>query len=227
VRTPDNATAHSAADYEREVRRTIPMHAEILEQAVDSALAARPSAARWLDTGCGPGRLAAIARARCSAKITLADPSPAMLALARARHADLPDDRFLQVSSQELPPGAPFDVVTAVQCHHYGDEAARARAVARCYERLAPGGAFVTFENVRAETEAGHALQRQRWSAWLARQGRDPQAVRAQMDREGNQFFPVRVSEHQRLLATTGFDVVELIWRSYGQAGFLCLKGQV
>jgi tRNA (cmo5U34)-methyltransferase len=220
----DNATQYAALDYEREVERTIPFHAELLVQAIEAALVASPSPSRWLDTGCGPGRLAQIARARCPAEFTFADPSPAMLAIAQARHADMPAERFLEVPSERLPDIAPVEVITAVLCHHYCDKAARERSVTRCFERLAPGGAFVTFENVRAETAAGQAMQRERWASWLRSQGRDEESVRSSLAREGTKFFPIRVSEHLALLAGAGFSIVEPIWRIYGQAGFLCIK---
>jgi tRNA (cmo5U34)-methyltransferase len=220
----DNTTAYAAVDYEREVERSIPFHAQILAQAIEVALAARPSPSRWLDTGCGPGQLVQTARRHCSAEFILADPSPAMLAIAKARHPDLPPERFLNVPSESLPDMAPVDVITAILCHHYVDEAARGRSVRRCFETLTPGGVFVTFENVRAETEAGYALQRERWARWLHEQGRDEEGVRAQLAREGTKFFPIRVTQHFALLAGAGFSVVELIWRSYGQAGFCCLK---
>jgi SAM-dependent methyltransferase len=90
----DNATAHAATDYEREVTNTIPFHALILEQAVDVALAVVPVPRRWLDTGCGPGRLAGIAVQRApETSFFLADPSEAMLALARGNNPELPADR--------------------------------------------------------------------------------------------------------------------------------------
>jgi tRNA (cmo5U34)-methyltransferase len=220
----DNTTAHPASEYEREIARTIPLHAEILAQAVDVALAWRPSPSRWLDTGCGTGALARIARSRCAVDMTFADPSPDMLALARSGNADLAPERFLAVPSEELPALAPFDVVTAVLCHQYGDEVARARAVARCFARLAPGGVFVAFENVRAESDAGHTLQRRRWAAWQREQGRDEPNVQAHLAREGTKFFPIRASQHLRLLSDTGFELVELVWRSQGQAGFAARK---
>jgi tRNA (cmo5U34)-methyltransferase len=220
----DNTTPHPAADYEREVARTVPFHAEILAQAIEAALAGRPSPHSWLDTGCGPGKLVELARARCSTQFTLADPSREMLDIARARHADLPSERFLQVASEQLPDGAPLDVVTSVQCHHYGDMAARERSVSRCFERLAPGGVLVVFENVRAETDAGQDMVRQRWGIWLRKQGHAEGEARALLAREGTKYFPIRVSEHLELLARVGFSVVELIWRSFAQAGFVCLK---
>jgi tRNA (cmo5U34)-methyltransferase len=221
----DNTTSHRAVDYEAEVVRTIPFHGEILDQAIDAALSVQARPARWVDTGCGPGRLVEKARAVCAAEFSLADPSPAMLAIARARHPDIPAARCYEARSDGLPDAGPFDVITAIQCHHYyDDEAGRARALARCFALLAPGGVFVTFENVRAATPEGEAIARTRWRAWLLRQGRSEQAAEAQLAREGTHFFPIRVDRHELLLRSAGFATIELIWRAYGQAGFLCVK---
>ena len=217
----DNATQHAAADYEREIQRTIPLHARMLDEAVDAALTLCPAPTRWLDTGCGPGRLGELVAERCKAELTFADPSAAMLAIARAKHPRVPPHRFLQVPSEGLTAEAQFDVVTAIQCHHYGDAAARARAVARCFEALVPGGALVVFENVRAETDAWQSAARKRWAAWQRAQGREEEVVLAHLAREGTKFFPVPVSEHLAVLSRAGFAVVELLWRSYSQAGFV------
>jgi len=225
----DNATAHSASDYELEVERTIPFHAEILRTAVDVALAARPNPSRWLDTGAGPGRLVELASARSpSTSFFAADPSDAMLAIAGTRIAP---ERLIRATSESLPVassyGGPLDVITAVQCHHYGDAAARERSVARCRDLLAPGGGvLVVFENVRAETDRGHAIQRERWASWQRAQGRDEETVNKHLEREGKAFFPIRVSEHLELFRRLGFEAVEIIWRAYGQAGFLALVGR-
>lgn len=219
----DNTTAHSASDYEKEVARTIPFHDEILRTAIDVALAANAKPARWLDTGAGPGKLVELARASSpSTEFLVADPSSAMLELAKSRLADFPAERFVRKSSEELPDFGPFDVVTAIQCHHYGDAAARERSVSRCRDLLAPGGVFVTFENVRAETDAGHAMQRARWAAWQKRNGRADDAVKKHLAREGTSFFPIRTSEHDALLRRVFVEraSIELVWRAYGQAGF-------
>jgi len=220
----DNATAHHSSVYEDEVRHTIPFHAELLQQAAGVAVAAVAEPARWLDTGCGPGRLVGIARALAPrAAFYLADPAASMLALARTHNPDLPEDRFIQAPSEDLPDLAPFDVITAVQCHHYHDVAGRERAVRRCRALLAPGGALVVFENVRAASALGHEVQRRRWAAWMREQGRDEAAVVAHQAREGTKFFPLPVSEHVALLERAGFGPVEVIWRAYGQAGLLAL----
>jgi tRNA (cmo5U34)-methyltransferase len=221
----DNATPHAASDYEVEVARTIPFHADILRQAAEVAAAAVPEAKRWLDTGCGPGRLVGLARALAPhASFFMADPSPEMLALARAHNPELSADRFLHAPSDALPDMDAFDVMTAVQCHHYyRDPTGREHALQRCRALLAPGGALVTFENVRAESDLGHALQRSRWASWMRAQGRDEAWVLAHLAREGTKYFPLRVSEHVALLERVGFGPVEVIWRAFGQAGFLAL----
>lgn len=221
----DNTTPHAADEYELEVKRTIPFHGVLVGTAVEAGLMVHPSPCRWLDTGAGPGALAELVRARSpSTELFVADPSEAMLGLARARLSGLGSDHFLNVPSQELPAIAPFEVITAVQCHHYGDMATRERAVRRCFELLVPSGALVVFENVRAETEEGHAWQRARWVEWLRAQGRDDAMVTKLLGREGTAMFPVRVSEHLELFRRVGFRVIETIWRAYGQAGFLAVR---
>lgn len=211
----DNTTAHKASDYAREVARTIPFHSEILAQAIDVGLVVRPDAKRWLDTGCGPGTLAEMLKERApQLEIVIADPSEAMLALAN-------HPKKILSTSQDLPDIGPFDVITAVQCHHYGGREAAAK---RCFELLGKGGVYVTFENVRAETDEGHAIQRARWAAWQRVQGRDAATVEKHLAREGTQFFPIRPSEHLELLRMTGFRTIELFFRAYGQAGLYAVK---
>lgn len=223
--TTDNTTAHAADEYAVEVKKTIPCHAQMIDLAIEIGFAAAPGATRWLDTGCGPGILVAEAR-RFAPDVTfvLADPSPAMLDLARAKNPAIPAEDFLPFPSDALPDVERFDVITAVQSHHYyADPGGRERALRRCAALLKPGGALLVFENVRAETELGHALQRRRWAAFQHAQGRDLATVDLHLAREGTKFFPLRESEHLALLERVGFAVVETIWRAHAQAGFLAI----
>jgi len=218
----DNTTAHKADEYEAEVHKTIPFHDEILRTAIDVVLASKPDLKRWLDTGCGPGKLVELARERAPrVDYALADPSAAMVAIAKARH---PGIEAWTCGSADLPDAEPFDAITAVLCHHYLDAETRLKSVERCRDRLAPGGVLVVFENVRAETDAGHALQRKRWGDYQRRMGRDDAGVAAQQAREGTAFFPIRVSEHLELFARLGLANVEIVWRAYGQAGFFAQR---
>ena len=220
----DNTTAHSARDYEAEVLRTIPFHDELLRTAALVVLAAIPSPKRWLDTGCGPGKLASlVADASPDTELWLADPSAAMLEIARERNPRVAPEHVLEKTSADLPEVGPFDAITAIQCHHYADAEGRERSVTRCRDLLLPNGVLVVFENVLAETPAGHALQRKRWAEWMRRQGRDEAGVTRQVEREGKSFFPIRVSEHMALFARLGLQA-ELVWRAYGQAGFVVVR---
>ena len=221
----DNATAHAAEDYASEVKKTIPCHAQMIDLAIEIGFAAVPGATSWLDTGCGPGTLVAEAR-RFAPDVAffLADPSPAMLALARAKNPEIPAENFLPYPSHALLDVGMFDVITAVQSHHYyAEPSGRERALLRCLALLRPGGALLVFENVRAETDLGHALQRRRWTAFQHSQGRDQATVDAHLARENTKFFPLRVSEHLALLERVGFPTVETIWRAHSQAGFLAI----
>jgi tRNA (cmo5U34)-methyltransferase len=219
-----NLTPHPATEYARAVQRVVPFHAIFHEQAIEVALAAVPRPRAWLDTGCGPGKLARSVRAKSpETELWLADPSDEMLAVARETNPELPAERFILEPTERIGAVGPLDVVTALLCHHYGDEAARARAIGRSRELLVPGGVYVTFENVRADTDEGHALQRRRWAAWQLAQGRTEAQISEHFAREDRVFFPIRVETVTRLLRDAGFRTVELVWRSYGQAGWAAI----
>jgi hypothetical protein len=54
--------------------------------------------------------------------------------------------------------------------------------------------------------------------------GRSQAEAEAQVAREDTKFFPIRVSQHLTLLDRLGFTSVEVIWRAYGQAGFVARR---
>lgn len=215
-----------ASIYEVEVRRTIPYYNEIMELAVAAPLSILPSPTRWLDTGCGPGALGVLVRAQTPhTHLFLADPSPAMLELAKARHADLPGDRFLLSPSDSLHFANAFDVITGVQCHHYYESSlGHADALARVYTLLERGGVFFTSENVCADTPNNHKAQRHRWALWQARQGRKPDEIKYKLAREGVAFFPQTISNLRSALELAGFIDIDLVWRAHGQAAFVARK---
>lgn len=223
----DNTTPHRAEEYDLKVRQTIPLYDSLHRETIDLVRTLRPNAALWLDTGCGTGHLAGLAVPafpRCS--FLLADPSEAMLAIARSKLAEhwhrvhiLDPADTAAVRLDRAP-----DVITAIQAHHYLDRKGRERATARCYELLGEGGLYVTFENTSPETGEGIRLGLERRKRFLVDSGRSMAEAEAHAKRFGTEYFPITVSEHVSLLKQTGFRTVELFWLSYMQAGFYGIR---
>ncbi len=226
----DNATPHLSGDYDAEVRRTIPCYDMIHDAVLDVVRATMPRPRLWLDTGCGTGTL--VARAAAEFPFTmfmLADPSKEMLSAACCKLDGIPRERLIAAEScgsgeLELPDGERPDVITAIQSHHYMDREGRERAVRRCADLLTDGGLFVTFENTRPFTERGIAAGKDRWARFQRGAGRTEEEAARHMERFDREYFPITVEEHLSLLRGCGFSAVELLWYSYLQAGFYCIK---
>ena len=117
-----------------------------------------------------------------------------------------------------------FDVVTAVQSHHYLQPEERKDAVGKCYRALRKNGVFITFENIRMTTEESDAIALSRWAQFLADHGNSEEDVQMHLNRRGIEVFPITIEEHIRLLRECGFRSVDLLWTSYLQAGFWAVK---
>jgi ubiquinone/menaquinone biosynthesis C-methylase UbiE len=139
-----------------------------------------------LDVGCGTGRLLrAAARRWPGARLIGVDPAEAMVTVARRL---TPEAEFHVAGAESLPlPDAVADVVlSTISFHHWGDQAAGLREVARV---LRPGGRF--------------GLADVSLPAWLAKLVRHPGArstavIRALFSQAG---MPMRAQ--QRMLART------------------------
>ncbi|MEN6342784.1 MAG: class I SAM-dependent methyltransferase [Methanospirillum sp.] len=221
---PDNTTPHPAVAYDLGVRRTIPYY-DALHEEVLSFVEALPECPRtWLDTGCGTGTLVARALLRFPrTQFVVADPSPAMLAVAGQRLADLRVTILPPCGTGDLPSGT-FDIITAIQCHHYLDRRERQTAVASCFDRLRPGGVFITSENIRPLSRTGLELGLRYWARFQER-SQTPSEVAVQLARFDQEYFPITLEEHLRLYREAGFVAVEVLWHSYLQTAFYAVKG--
>ena len=135
------------------------MHRRWKRQTVDLALAGSRQP-RVLDLCCGSGDLCFLAEGRGAGKVTGADFTLPMLAVARRRAAaGTRRSRFVQADALALPfAAASFDVVTI----SYGlrNIADIARALAEMRRVLAPGGRAVVLDFGKPDNAAAGALYR-------------------------------------------------------------------
>jgi tRNA (cmo5U34)-methyltransferase len=222
----DNSTPHTAETYDQQVRKTLPYYDCFHDETLNLIKAAGITPKTWLDTGCGTGTLAQKALEQFpNTKYFLSDPSPQMLQAAKQKLAGYPNIEFIESPTEELINIVTrFDVVTAIQSHHYSTKQGREQATQVCYNLLNPKGIYVTFENTRPFTPQGTAIDLENWKNWQIRSGKPQAAAEAHIKRFGVEYSPVTVEEHLALMHRIGFYVVELLWYSYMQAGFYCIK---
>ncbi len=220
----DNKSAYNSGIYDEHITNVLPYYREYHNQALDVVSAMGTNSPVWLDTGCGTGTLAMrILESFPEAKLTLCDPSEKMLDIAKAKLSGN-DIRFFNISSEQLDFENEFDVVTAIQCHHYLSPKGRENAVRACYKALKDSGVFITFENIKMETDTADAVALKRWQTFLEEHGNSPEDVKMHIERRGVEVFPITIAQHLELLKKCGFRSVNVLWTSYLQAGFWALK---
>lgn len=230
MKQSDNTTPHKASEYDKNIRETIPFYELFHSETIDLVKLLKPKAKVWLDTGCGTGYL--VERAFLHFPYTfflLADPSKNMLIEAKKRLQQIPPNRIKFIDSApsedlsdklNLQP----EVISAIMCHHYLTLEQRRNATQTCFKLLAPGGIYITFENVRPCSENGIELCLERWKQFQISQGRSVKIVEEHRKRFNKKYFPITISEHLSLLKECGFGVVDLLWYSQMQAGFYAIK---
>lgn len=223
----DNTSSYDSTIYDEKITNVLPYYSEFHGQVIDVARMIsleKKGKVKWLDTGCGTGTLALRALVELSdIEFTLCDPSEGMLEIAKEKLSGK-DIRFNTVASDALSYKNEFDIVTAIQSHHYYDIETRNIAVKKCYEALKEGGAFMTFENIKMSTEESDAIALNRWGQFLLDHGWTPEGVKAHQARRGVEMFPITIEQHLEMLKNVGFKSVNILWVSYMQAGFWAIK---
>ena len=220
-----NKTPFKAADYDKNVRRVIPFYDTIYEQITGLiSVYFGGRSISLLDTGCGSGNMGAQALEKLNvSELVLCDPSEAMLSITRERFGDRAEYRC--IGSEQLDHEERFDVVTAIQSHHYySDKSLRELAVKNCFRALKKGGLFICFENTAPFTVQGKDILLRRIEDFGLKAGRTPDEVKAHSARYDTEYFPITIAEHLELLENTGFSCAELFWASYMQCGFYAIK---
>lgn len=163
----DNKTQHKSTEYDCEVRRTIPYYEFFHEETINLIKTINPNIKNWLDTGCGTGFLIEKALAvfkNCN--FVLADPSSEMLMRAKKRLQNYKNVEYMDPVKTEninIVKQKEYDVITAIQTHHYLNREDRRRATKNCYKLLKDNGIYVTFENIRPENDEVLNFQLDRW----------------------------------------------------------------
>jgi tRNA (cmo5U34)-methyltransferase len=89
---------------------------------------------------------------------------------------------------------------------------------------LKKNGIYVAFENISPFTEKGTEIGKKYWKDFQISKGKSEEEVESHLNRFNVEYFPINVEEHLSLFRSCRFEVVELFWYSYMQAGFYCIK---
>lgn len=223
----DNKSSYNSSTYDENITNVLPYYTEFHSQVIDVARTIsreKEGRIKWLDTGCGTGTLALrVLDELPDTELTLCDPSEGMLEVAREKLKGR-DINYNIIASDALSYENEFDIVTAIQSHHYYDIKTRDIAVKKCYRALKEDGIFMTFENIRMSTEESDAIALNRWGQFLLDHGWTPEGVKAHQARRGVEMFPITIEQHLDLLKNAGFRSVDILWVSYMQAGFWAVK---
>lgn len=224
---PDNASSHNADQYDRQIRATIPHYDEIQDEILDFVKIQCPRPRTWLDTGCGTGSF--IRKAENifpETEFCIADPSEGMLKVASETLKECRYSLIGRCGTADLPvtTNRRFDIITAIQCHHYLTRKGRSEAVRACYSLLNEGGFFIASENIRPFSNEGISRSLASWGAFQRRAGRGEDAVKDHLGRFDREYFPITIAEHLQCYRNAGFPIVEILWLSGMQGAFWCRK---
>jgi tRNA (cmo5U34)-methyltransferase len=222
----DNKTSQPAHEYDAGIRKTMPFYDYFHDSAIGLIEVINPDVGAWLDTGGGTGSFAAKAAAAFpDAYFTVADPSAAMLDIAKEKLSGLTHCEFLTAGTEMLEcADGSFDVITAFLSHHYFDSETRRRATANCFRMLKQGGVYISFETILPNTAKGKQVGLECWRRAQLRLGKNEGAIDKYISRYGVEFFPITLTDHFELLRDTGFPAAEMLWFSGMQAGFYAVK---
>lgn len=219
-----NSTPFDVAEYDRQIKRTLPFYEEMFQQVVDIVGILNLQSIRWLDVGCGTGKMAGIVLNNFDIqKMVCIDVENEMLERAES-FCNNEKVEFLQCDIRELPYQEIFDIVTAVQVNHYFKKDERMAAIKKCYDALMENGIYISFENFALDSEEGTGLYLERWKRFQIANGKKEEEAASHIKRYGQDYFPISISESIRLLKDCGFRMVEILWVSYMQVGILARK---
>lgn len=222
----DNTTPMKAKDYDNDIEKTIPFYNHFYKQTIDLLKSFNKNKGKCLDTGCGTGQFVFEAIKEFSTyEFVLCDPSKAMINEAKTKLMDTPHIvDFHTIGSQNLSFVDEFNIITAIQSHHYLQYEERIQAVRNCYTALQQNGVLVIYENFAPSNEVSKKIVLDRWGRYQKDWGKSKYETQQHLKRYNTKYFPITLQEHLTILRNSGFRVVEPFWLSYMQVGIYAIK---
>lgn len=220
----NNKSAFGPSEYDRKIKQTLPYYDEFYKQVIDLVKIFQNSEVRWLDIGCGTGKMGSFAFENIELeKFVFCDSSDEMIRIAKERFR-YSNAEFSVCDVQNLTYTNEFHVITAIQVNHYLQTGERKTALKRCYEALKENGLFISFENFSPFTDIGKSVYLEKWKRYQMRQGKSQEESENHIERYGKDYFPITLEEHFKLMQNCGFQAVEILWLSNMQVGFWGIK---
>ncbi|MDO4965207.1 MAG: class I SAM-dependent methyltransferase [Lachnospiraceae bacterium] len=220
----DNSTTLNAKQYDNAISDTLPYYMDFFEQTFEVVEQCGFEQLKWLDLGCGTGTLEEKALKRFGdIHFVLVDPSSEMLYMAKEKLKN-EDVQYLNCGSDSIDFKDCFNVVTAIQSHHYMKEQERVKATKNVLNALKDGGIYICFENVIPDDESVKDFELARWGIYQIRHGKTEAEAKEHNARCGVNYYPITVDRHIDILRKAGFRHIHVFWYSYMQMGIYAIK---
>lgn len=220
----DNKSAFRSNDYDRKITQTLPFYELFYEQVIELVKIFNRNAVKWLDIGCGTGKMGNVAFESIDIeKFVFCDSSEEMIRIAKTCFKNH-NAEFSVCDVQKLAYIDEFDIITAIQVNHYLRIDECKIALKKCYEALKDNGVFISFENFAPFTNLGKSVYLEKWKRYQMKQGKSVEECQKHINRYGKDYFPVSLSENLEQMRNCGFKAVEILWLSNMQVGLWGIK---
>ena len=220
----DNKSAFRSNGYDRKITQTLPFYELFYEQVIELVKIFNHNAVKWLDIGCGTGKMGSVAFENIDIeKFVFCDSSEEMIGIAKARFQNH-NAEFCVCDVQELVYMDEFDVITAIQVNHYLRIDERRIALKKFYESLKDNGVFISFENFAPFTNLGKYVYLEKWKKYQMKQGKSFEECQKHINRYKKDYFPISLSENLEQMRNCEFQAVEILWLSNMQVGIWGIK---
>lgn len=208
------------------IARSIPQYSAMrdLVTSLGARFVGAPGAGVVLDLGCSTG-ISIKEFAGTAARVVGVEISESMLEAARQRFASYSNVEILELDlRREYPDVAGVDLALAIFTLQFIPVEHRRRVVAKTYEALKPGGAFILAEKTIAETNVVQELLTERYHEFKVAQGYSREEVdRKALALEGS-LVAQTADENETMLRRAGFRTVEPVWRWACFAAWIAVK---